>query len=329
MTDSARAENRILAEMTALALAGGGYVDAVNGVLNLLRQAVSSPFLSLSIREMNRVGFYMRGARDVDPLWLEELGRQVEASLEGALTHGGGALPPSDEQHIVVPAAWISIFSAQSRSGRSCAVTLGSPRPFELTHDEEEIMVRFSRHALLALDHALLLEQAEQLETVDPLTGLANHRRLLEILEYEMRRHRYLSRGLALVLLDIEGLERINRSFGHQYGNHILGRLGALISDLCRPIDVVARSGMDEFVIVLPEVDEEEAQAWADQLREKVVDARFAGGSIGLTVASIHCIPDGSMDAERFLYRGEQMLHDIKRQERGWNARVAAHPRVH
>jgi GGDEF domain-containing protein len=75
-------------------------------------------------------------------------------------------------------------------------------------------MLRLVRQALLVLDHALLLEKIEHLEGEDQLTAVINRHRLLEILEYELRRHRFTRKWLALSMIDVEDLDSINRSYG-------------------------------------------------------------------------------------------------------------------
>ncbi|MBV9278560.1 MAG: diguanylate cyclase, partial [Chloroflexi bacterium] len=81
-----------------------------------------------------------------------------------------------------------------------------------------------------------------------------------------------------------------------------------------------ARSGMDEFVVVLPETGEEEASALADRLRERVMGLGFAGGAIGLSAGVAQMKPDETLSAEGFLRRAERVLSETKRQEHDWNA---------
>jgi diguanylate cyclase (GGDEF)-like protein len=330
-TDRTRFENRIMAELTSLALSDHGYADVVPAVLDLVEQVVSSPFLSLTVQETRQVGFYPRVGDGVDALWAEDVGRYVAetqrhqlsgASRRGLGSSAGGQRPSI--HHSTAPEAWIAAFPAsRDRAntipiGGFCILTLGCPQPLSLRPDEEQIMERLARQSLLALDHALLMEQLENQEVMDGLTGVANHRRLLEILDYEMQRHRYLDKWLSLLLIDVEGLDRINRSYGRQYGNHILAKLAGLLQETVRPIDSVARCGMDEFAVVLPETDDEEASELAERVRERMLSVGFAGGAVGLTVGVTQVKPDEVLSAESFLRRGEQVLHEAKRQEQGW-----------
>jgi len=75
-------------------------------------------------------------------------------------------------------------------------------------------MLRLVRQAVHVLVHALLLEKIEHLEVEDQLTAVINQHRLLVILEYELRRHRFTRKWLALSMIDVEDLDSINRSYG-------------------------------------------------------------------------------------------------------------------
>jgi diguanylate cyclase (GGDEF)-like protein len=104
----------------------------------------------------------------------------------------------------------------------------------------------------------------------DELTGVGNYRSLHERLAEEIARHRRHSREFALVLLDLDGFKAVNERCGHLEGDRLLAEIGVALSDEVRAEDSVFRQGGDEFAVIVPEANAEEAEEVAARLRARV-----------------------------------------------------------
>lgn len=113
-------------------------------------------------------------------------------------------------------------------------------------------------------------ERIHQMALSDPLTGLANYRKLVDVLDGEIRRYGRNERPFAILLLDLDGLKKINDSYGHVVGSRALCRLADTLRAHCRGTDVAARYGGDEFVVVMPESEDEGAKRAARRIADYV-----------------------------------------------------------
>lgn len=161
----------------------------------------------------------------------------------------------------------------------------------------------------------------EQQASTDPLTGLANRRRLFELLEHEVWRHRRLALPLTVLAIDVDHFKRINDSWGHSAGDRVLQGLADLLVAGVRKSDLVARCGGEEFLVVLFEAEGPGAMALAEQLRQTTAELAIDAAqespttihfSISIGIATLH---DGE-SVQALIDRADRALYRAKHEGR-------------
>jgi diguanylate cyclase (GGDEF)-like protein len=158
--------------------------------------------------------------------------------------------------------------------------------------------------------HKRAEEYVRQLAVTDPLTGVANYRRLLDTLDSEIKRYGRTGRSFAVLVLDLDGLKEINDTYGHLVGSDALCRLANILRIHCREIDTAARYGGDEFVVVLPETEFATARRVADRISERL---RTDGDEPRVSVSTgIAVYPKDGRTIDDLLGAADQVLYREK-----------------
>ena len=138
------------------------------------------------------------------------------------------------------------------------------------------------------------LRQVEEMAATDPLTGLYNRRHFSKVIDQLFAEAQRYNKDLSCVMIDLDGYKQLNDTFGHQVGDQLLVMAGKVISANMRRMDVAARYGGDEFVLLLPHAATEEAAGVAQRIRDEFRQAssillkRNQGVTMSIGIASIH-----------------------------------------
>jgi len=145
----------------------------------------------------------------------------------------------------------------------------------------------------------------------DPLTGLPNKRSLDESLRRLIAQSERSGLPLSVVLIDLDHFKSVNDTYGHEMGDRVLAAFGSMLMAEQRASDVAARSGGEEFVVLLPGTDAIGALSVAEKLR--VATHRLNVGGVSVTGSfGVATFPDHGPDAARLLRLADRALYSAK-----------------
>jgi diguanylate cyclase (GGDEF)-like protein len=199
---------------------------------------------------------------------------RIKPSVDSSQAGGGAVAPPADRRLLPLGPAYLL--------AALIAVALGLLAPLVFGHfsrRQETVLALAEAACLLAVGIGIVFlfrrlrashEALWALARRDELTGVGNYRALHERLAAEISRHQRHGREFALVLLDLDGFKQVNERYGHLEGDRLLAEIGASLRKEVRGGDSVFRQGGDEFAVIVPEVNAEEADEVARRLRGRV-----------------------------------------------------------
>lgn len=161
-----------------------------------------------------------------------------------------------------------------------------------------------------------MYSQARLDALLDPITGLGNHRAFQEELHRQIEdAHRH-NHPLALALIDLDDLKRVNDEHGHAGGDQLLGSMGRLLVAASRTADRGFRVGGDEFALLLPHSDAPSAHAVVHRMLADALSAQTTFGRSFSFSAGVSAYPEPSRDGRRLLRNADAALYWAKRHGR-------------
>jgi diguanylate cyclase (GGDEF)-like protein len=181
----------------------------------------------------------------------------------------------------------------------------------QYTGDHLRLMTILANQAAVSIQNARLIERLAATARTDPLTGLANRRAFEQALQQRLAAE--FPEPFSVIMLDVDGLKQVNDARGHAAGDAVLKRVAAVLSGHLRESDVVTRWGGDEFVLLMPGMDQVGAVSLARRVSATLKDPDDAAGAISVSIGTASFPADGGT-ADSLLASADRSMYVDKRQ---------------
>ena len=196
-------------------------------------------------------------------------------------------------------------------------LAFGGKAAARIAGDSEVFLQIAAQQANIVLENSRLFDKVKSLSIRDSLTGLFNHRHMIDQVASEFGRVGRYEGGVSLLMVDIDHFKRVNDELGHPAGDMVLREVARILKDALRAVDSVGRYGGEVFACILPHTNHAEALTTAERLRSAIAEHVFRVGSrecrisVSVGVASYPAprvdSPDGLVsEADRALYRAKE-----------------------
>lgn len=163
-------------------------------------------------------------------------------------------------------------------------------------------------------ENARLLEDIQYMAEIDSLTGLYNRHRMNDELEKEIEYAKRLKHPLSLMMVDVDGMKRINDTLGHVVGDEVLSLVGHVLKTHTRTIDISFRYGGDEFLIINPGMTGKEAKVVAARIIENIQNLKIEDVDILVSIGiaqwkeTYHLAEDLVRAADHAMYQSKKSV---------------------
>jgi len=180
---------------------------------------------------------------------------------------------------------------------------------------QRRLLAQLADQADVALENLRLIDERKAHELRDPLTGLFNFRHLRERAAFELERARRYGRKVAFAILDLDDFARVNEQAGRDGGDEVLCHWAAALTAQLRSCDLVCRYGADEFLLVMPETADQQADAALERvlaaMRELAVEV--GGISFALTAsAGVATYPEDGQNPEELVAKAATTMYTVR-----------------
>ncbi|MDQ2683776.1 MAG: GAF domain-containing protein, partial [Chloroflexota bacterium] len=250
------------------------------------------------------------------------------------------AVTLSPDSQDLTPDEWEVLFSEDTRSvimapmvldGQSCgAICFYSRKPDAFTSEKLVLAREFGSLVALAIDRAETHMALAQRAMNDGLTGLLNHRALVEQIDHHIAVAARTEVPVSLLMIDMNNFKQVNDEHGHLAGDEVLRQTATFLRRTLRASDLVGRYGGDEFVAILPGTDVVQAISLRERLQEsaKTLAVLLPNGSTVVPSFAIgySSYPGQADDAESLIEVADRSMYEAKSHVRAQKAPVSIAP---
>lgn len=183
------------------------------------------------------------------------------------------------------------------------------------TAKDRHLIAYIADAVAIALNNVQSFMALERLSIIDPLTQLYNRSFFVRNLEKEIMRLNRYGGNLAIMFIDLDDFKKLNDTYGHTVGDIVLKEFANLIKTTLRDIDIAARFGGEEFVIMLPNTEKEGAYATAKRLQDRIANTILAGHKISASIGIATYFK--GLTAKSLIERADKAMYRVKKTQKG------------
>ena len=207
----------------------------------------------------------------------------------------------------------IGIFHIRSGHNDKDHTNITAKRKFA----KEQLVAAVAENITLTLSNLKLQKTLMQHSTHDSLTGLFNRRDMKDTIEREIYRAKRNNTPFSVIMLDIDNFKKFNDDFGHEVGDLVLEEIGRFVKMTVRPKDMAYRYGGEEFLIIMPETNQEGANQCAVRLLEGTKALKINNKGIimeGITISlGVAAYPNNGETVDRIIKAADTAMLDAKK----------------
>lgn len=287
-----------------------------------LRQTVNIDFAAIGLLDDDKINFsavYNRGAlpwHAGDKFDIRGSGLEWIVIGKKSLIYPDSQIDPNST--FIGQLARIGIYSAVflpliTKDEVIGILSLASFRINAYSHEQVQFLEQLASQVATSVINAELYSKAEKRARIDELTQLSNRRHFDEMIDKEIHRHFRYGNQLSLILMDLDNFKSYNDLMGHINGDKLLKRIGQIILESIRNVDLAFRYGGDEFAIILPNTPVEDGQNIAERIRINIEHAMNNDNVLVTASIGLAGWPNDGITTQEIITAADQALYHAKR----------------